>query len=151
MKNDLLDEGNAWEAVLSAGLTINRPDGFKDAHDYFITLDFLHELESGGHGSLLEWSSDIIEELGIRTYIERLTSMLEKIGAEEYAEIEKQYAEKLWILNRALANGEDVMEEYDRLIEEADKRYSQLGERLLDRMQAYSLVIYKELSENIEE
>jgi hypothetical protein len=150
-KNDLLDEGNAWEAVMSADSTINGPGGYKNVHDYFIALNFLNELESGGHVSLVTWSSDIIEELGIHTYIERLTGMLEKVGAPEYAEIERQYAEKIWVLNKALEDGKDVMEEYDRLIEEADKKYWQLGDRLLERMKAYAVVICKELIEVVEE
>lgn len=57
---------------MATGLTLHRPGGFRNAYDYFIVLDFLNELESGGHASLVVWSSDIMEELDIHTYIERL-------------------------------------------------------------------------------
>ena len=143
-KKDLMNEDDAWGAVMAASVSIK---SYKHADDFFLALNYLNELESGGHGSLIEWSSEIIEELGIHTYVERLTSMLEKLGAPEYAAIEKQYLEELWRLNRAMEKGDAVMEVYDELIEESDKKYWQLGERLLHLMRDHSLIIYKELIE----
>ena len=147
-KKDLMNEDDAWGAVLTAGTSIK---GYKDADDFFLTLNYLNELESGGHGGLITWSSDIIEELGIHTYIKRLTAMLEKLGAPEYAAIERQYLEELWRLNRAMENGEAVMDTYDELIEKSDEKYWQLGERLLDLMRDHSLIIFKEHIDVVEE
>ena len=147
-KKDLLNEDDAWGAVLTAGTSIK---GYKHADDFFLVLNYLNELESGGHGSLITWSSDIIEELGVHTYVERLTAMLEKLGAPEYAAIERRYLEELWRLNRAMENGEAVMDTYDELIEESDEKYWRLGERLLDVMRDHSTIIYKELIEVVEE
>lgn len=63
-------------------------------------------MESGGHESLWNWTSDHIEEVGINHYLEELIGVLEKIGANEYARIEKMYGEEMWRLYVALENNE---------------------------------------------
>ncbi|MFJ7828510.1 hypothetical protein [Psychrobacillus sp. NPDC096623] len=53
-------------------------------NNFLILFNYFCELESGGH----DWFSEHIEEMGIQTYLNRLTIMLEKVEVHEYAEIE---------------------------------------------------------------
>ncbi|WP_432352050.1 hypothetical protein [Sporosarcina sp. A2] len=58
-------------------------------------FQYYSELESVGHESFLTWSGSNIEVISIDSYLKQLMAVLEKIGAHDYAEIEKKYGEEL--------------------------------------------------------
>lgn len=82
-----------WNAILSAYGEYIFPSDDEKRNDFLILFNYFCELESGGHESFFNWFPEHIEEMGIQTYLNRLTIMLEKVEAHEYAEIEKNYIE----------------------------------------------------------
>ncbi|GGA24256.1 DMP19 family protein [Psychrobacillus lasiicapitis] len=143
-----------WNVVLSAYGEYVFPTEDEIMNDFFILFNYYCELESGGHESLFNWFSKHIEVMGIQMYLERLTKMLEKVEATEYAEIEKNYLEELWRLFLAVENSkneephyESLVEEFYILIEKADSEYRDLGEELSERLSNYAAVTYTEIIE----
>lgn len=103
---DLLNRDNIWNAVISVLTEYDYPPENNVAKEAFTVLQYYSEMESGGHENLWNWTSDYIEEVGITHYLEELIGVLEKIGAQEYAKIEKLYGEVMWRLYVALENNE---------------------------------------------
>ncbi|QUG42883.1 hypothetical protein KD050_06445 [Psychrobacillus sp. INOP01] len=146
-----------WNAVLSAYSEYVFPTDDVKMNDFFILFNYFCELESGGHESLFNWFSEHIEEMGIQTYLNRLTKMLEKVEAHEYAEIEKNYTEELWRLFLSVENSgteephyESLEAEFYMTIEKADSEYRSLGDKLSERLSSYATVIYTEIIEIVE-
>lgn len=146
-----------WNAVLSAYSEYVFPTDDVKMNDFFILFNYFCELESGGHESLFNWFSEHIEEMGIQTYLNRLTKMLEKVEAHEYAEIEKNYMEELWRLFLSVENSgteephyESLEAEFYMTIEKADSEYRSLGDKLSERLSSYATVIYTEIIEIVE-
>ena len=95
--------------------------------------------------------------MGIQTYLNRLTKILEKVDAHEYAEIEKNYIEELWRLFLAVENSGSKEAHYESLeaefcirIEKADSEYRNLGGELSERLSSYATVIYTEIIEIVD-
>ena len=156
-RSELQTNNDIWNAVLSAYGEYVFPTDDEKNNDFFILFNYFCELESGGHESLINWFSEPIEEMGIQTYLNRLTKMLEKVGAHEYAEIEKNYIKELWRLFLAVENSgneephyESLEAEFYILIEKADSDYRNLGEKLSERLSSYAADIYTELIEIVE-
>lgn len=106
-----------WNAVLSAYGEYIFPSDDEKRNDFLILFNYFCELESGGHESLFNWFPEHIEEMGIQTYLNRLTIMLEKVEAHEYAEIEKNYIEYIWRLFLAVENSKSEEPHYEILEE----------------------------------
>lgn len=106
-----------WNAVLSAYGEYIFPTDDEKRNDFLILFNYFCELESGGHESLFNWFPEHIEEMGIQTYLNRLTIMLEKVEAHEYAEIEKNYIEYIWRLFLAVENSKSEEPHYESLEE----------------------------------
>nr|WP_227936424.1 hypothetical protein [Alkalihalobacillus deserti] len=79
-----------------------------------------------------------------------LVEILEKIGANEYAAIEKKYGEEIWRLFM-LEHDEVKEEEFYSMIEKADNEYHQLHGKLEQLLQAYFINIHTELIEVVED
>lgn len=95
--------------------------------------------------------------MGIQTYLNRLTKMLRKVGAPEYAKIEMNYLEELWRLFLAVESSgseesyyEYLEAEFYMLIEKADGEYRNLGDKLSERLSIYATAIYTEMLEIVE-
>ena len=154
---ELQTNNDIWNAVLSAYGEYDFPTDDEKINDFFILINYFCELESGGHESLFNWFSKHIAEMGIQTYLKRLTKMLEKVDAHEYAEIEKNYIEELWRLFLDLENSGSEEAHYESLeakfcilIEKADSEYRNLGEELNERLSSYATVIYTEIIEIVD-
>lgn len=150
-RKDLLTDDDILNAVLSAYGNYSFPSENDVTNDVFIVFNYFCELESGGHESLLNWFSWHIADVGITSYLNRLTGILERIDAHDYAKIEKKYGKELWRLFKELENTEIEEDNFYSLIQEADQAYVKLGEKLRDLLRTYSVNIYTELIEVIEE
>ncbi|WP_078546792.1 hypothetical protein [Litchfieldia alkalitelluris] len=150
-RKDLLTNDDIWNAVLTAYGEYHFPTENDVVNEVFIVFSYFCELESGGHESLLNWLSWHIEDVGITSYLNNLTGILEKIDAHDYADIEKKYGEELWRLFKALENQEIAEDDFYNVIEKADKEYIKLNEKLGELLQSYSVSIYTELIEVIED
>lgn len=157
-RKDLLTKDDIWNAVLTAYGEYSFPTKNEKSNEVFIVFNYFCELESGGHESLFNWFSEHIEEMGITTYLNRLTNILEKIGAYDYVKIEKTYGEELWKSFIALENSSfgkldyfNLEANFYNLIENADEEYRLLGEELGELLRNYSADIYLEMIEVVEE
>ncbi|MEK3981736.1 hypothetical protein MKY37_22275 [Psychrobacillus sp. FSL K6-2836] len=157
-RSELQTNNDIWNAVLAAYGQYDFPTEDEKMNDFFILFNYYCELESGGHESLFNWFSEHIEKMGIQTYSIRLSKVLEKVGANEYAEIEKRYIEQLWKLFLAVEKSriedphyESLVAEFCNHIEQADSEYSKLGENLSERLSQYANAIYTEVIEIVED
>ncbi|GHH99823.1 DMP19 family protein [Neobacillus kokaensis] len=146
-RNNLLTKDDIWNAVIKVICTTDFPKENKLVHEAYIVFQYHSELESGGHESLFNWMADYINEAGIANFLTELKDILEKIGAHEYAAIEKRYLEKIWGLFKALENDETKEEELYQVIEAADNEYYQLDGKLAELLEAYFVSIYTDLIE----
>lgn len=156
-RSELQTNNDIWNAVLSAYGEYDFPTNDEKMNDFFVLFNYYCESESGGHESLFNWFSKDIEEMGIQTYLHKLTEMLEKVGASNYAAIEKNYLKKLWQLFLAVESTspeelhyESLEDEYNMLIEKADGEYRNLGEELSEKLSIYATIIYPEIIEIVE-
>ncbi|OLO25673.1 hypothetical protein BTR23_24170 [Alkalihalophilus pseudofirmus] len=144
-KKDLITKEDIWNAVIEAMGEYNFPTENKVANDTYIVYNYYSELESGGHESLLNWFSWHIEEVGILNYLKELTCILERIGADAYSKIEKEYGEELWRLFQALENDEVEEDDFYNVIKIADSVYENLNGELGEILESYFIKIYKDL------
>ncbi|MCE7792167.1 hypothetical protein K8O68_06980 [Salipaludibacillus sp. CUR1] len=144
-KEDLLTDDDIWNAVIQVMSEYDFPTENKVANETYVVFNYYSALESGGHESLLNWFSSYIEEVGILNYIKELTFILEKIGAEDYAEIEKKYGEELWRLFQALESDEIEEDEFYDVIEESDRKYENLNGKLVEILERYFVKTYTDL------
>lgn len=155
--SELQSNDDIWNAILSVYGEYDFPTKDEKLNDFFILFNFFCEIESGGHECLFNWFSKDIEEMGIQTYLNRLTKMLRKVGAPEYAKIEMNYLEELWRLFLAVessgseeSHSEYLVAEFYMLIEKADGEYRNLGDKLSERLSIYATAIYTEVLEIVE-
>lgn len=148
---NILNPGDIWNAVISVLTEFDYPEENKVAKEAFTVLQYYSEMESGGHESFLRWNSEHIEEVGITCYLEELITVLEKIDAHEYAQIEKQYGKEMWDLYVALENKEIDEKEFYSVIEKADKEYYHLNEKISELLETYFIMIYMDLIEVVED
>ena len=157
-KSELQTNDDIWNAVLAAYVEYVSvfPTEDEKINDFIILFNYYCELESGGHESLLNWFSEHIEAMGIQTYLHRLTNILEKIGASNYAVIEKNYLEELWRAFLSLeTSSEDPIfkslevEFYD-LIEKADAAYFNLDQELSELLSDYATKYHEVIMEIVE-
>lgn len=116
-----------------------------------IVYHYYSEMESGGHESLFRWYGREINELGIDNYLNKLSGILEEIGAHDYARIEKQYCKKLWSLYNALENDEIEEDAFYGINEKATAEYYNMNDTLRGLLESYFVVIYTDLIDVIEE
>ena len=116
-----------------------------------IVYHYYSEMESGGHESLFRWYGQVINELGIDNYLNKLSGILEEIGAHDYARIEKQYCRKLWSLYNALENDEIEEDAFYRIIEKATAEYYKLNNTLRELLETYFVTIYADLIDIVDE
>lgn len=146
-KSELMDRADIWNAVIFEISSHDFPTDDRLVHESFLVFQYYSEMESGGHEILLNWAQGYIQEVGITRYLKELTAALEKIGAPEYAQIEKKYGEQLFRLFMALENEEIEEEPFYEVIEEADEEYYALDGKLEQLMEAYFVDIHTELFE----
>lgn len=94
---------------------------------------------------MFNWASDKIEALEIASYMEELTGVLERIGAQSYAAIVKKYGEEMWRLYNVLENEEIDENEFYQVIEKANTEYHKLGDQLGKLLEIYFVNIHTEL------
>ena len=155
--SELQTNNDIWNAVLTAYGEYDFPTDDEEMNDFFILFNYYCEMESGGHESLFNWFSKDIEEMGSQIYLNRLTVMLRKVGAPEYATIEEKSLEELWRLFLAVENSgneeldfESVVSEFYMLLEKLDGEYRNLGDKLSDRLSSFATVIYTKIIEIVE-
>lgn len=144
-RKDLATKEDIWNAVITVMAEYNFPTENEVANDIYMVYTYYSELESGGHESLLNWFSGHIEEVGISNYVKDLTSILDKIGAHDYAKIEKEYREKLWSLFQALENDEATEDDFYQVIEKADQEYQNLNGQLEELLEHYFVKVYEDI------
>lgn len=105
-KSELKDRSDIWNAVILEITSRDFPAEEALLNECNLVFQYYSEIESGGHEILLNWAQDYIREVGIAHYSSELTAALEKIGATDYAQIEKTYSQQLWHLFTALENEE---------------------------------------------
>lgn len=149
-RSSLLDEEDIWNAVIAVLSEHEVTTTDQTIKDAVIAFQYYAELESGGHESLLNWFEDYIKDEGIDKYLAELTQALEKIGAHDYAELEKRFCVKMWNLYVELENDESKEEAFYEVIENADKGYYDLESKLEELLEAYFISIHTELIDVVE-
>lgn len=150
-RKELLDRNDVWNAVISVVCECEYPSEDTILNEAFIVLQYYSELESGGHESLLTWFGSYIEEISIDNYLNELIAILEKIGAHDYAIIEKKYGHELWSLYVALENNEHEEDQFYNVIEKADNEYHKLDRKLDKLLETYFISIHTDLIEIVED
>lgn len=149
-KSELTSPDDIWNAVIAAISEKDFPSGNEKIDEAFIAFQYYSEMESGAHESLLHWTAEYIEEMGIKNYLQQLTTVLKKIGADDYAAIENKYGENLWRLFKELEEDELKEEEFYEAIEKADGEYHGLDGKLEKLLAAYFVDIHTDLIEVVE-
>ena len=144
-RNNSINIDGIWNAVITILAESDLSTENKSLKEAFIVFQYYSELESGGHESLFTWFESYIEEVGIDNYLKELIDILERIGAHEYATIEKKYGQEMWKLYVALGNGEIEEDELYGVIEKADDEYYKLKQNLEGLLEVYFITIYEEI------
>ncbi|ARJ39372.1 hypothetical protein SporoP8_11105 [Sporosarcina ureae] len=150
-REDLLNKDDIWNAVVSVVSDCDLPSKDTVVNEACMVFQYYSELESGGHESLLNWFGSYIEEIGIESYLKELIAILEKIGAHDYAMIERKYGQEMWRLHVVLKNGENKEDEFYSVIEKADDEYYKLNQKLDNLVEAYFISIHTDLIEVVED
>ena len=150
-RRELMNNDDIWNAVITVISEYNFPTENKISNEAFSVFQYYSELESGGHESLFTWFSEHIEEVGITNYLKELIDILNKIGAHDYAIIEKKYGEKMWRKLVALENGEIEENEFYTVIEKANDEYDKLNGKLEGLLETYFVSIHTDLIEVVED
>lgn len=150
-RKNLLSTKDIWNAMITLIGDNEYPTENKVLNETFIVFQYYSELESGGHEILFTWFSQHIEKVGITNYLQELIDILEKIGAHDYALIEKNYGEEMWKKFVALENGEIEENEFYRVINKADKEYNKLNGKLGELLETYFVKIHTDLIEVVED
>ncbi|MCZ2259779.1 hypothetical protein KSU66_14860 [Sporosarcina sp. G11-34] len=149
-RKDLLDKNDIWNAVVSVVSDCDLSTKDTVLKEAFIVFQYHSELESGGHESLLTWMGSYINEVSIESYLNELIAILEKIGAHDYAEIEKNYGRKMWRLHAALENDEIDEDEFYNIVEKADDEYDKLNQGIDSLLERYFISIHADLIDVVE-
>ncbi|MFD1927022.1 hypothetical protein ACFSFY_02975 [Sporosarcina siberiensis] len=150
-KKDLLDKNDIWNAVIKVVSECDPSTKDTILKEAFIVFQYYSELESGGHESLLNWSEFYIKKVGIDHYINELIAVLEKIGAHDYAIIEKKYGKEMWRLYVALEKEDINEDEFFTVIEKADKEFHKLNRKLDNLLETYFISIHTDLIEVVDD
>ncbi|TQR17991.1 hypothetical protein FG383_03435 [Psychrobacillus soli] len=150
-RKDLLNTNDIWNAMITLIGEYGYSTENKVLNETFIVFQYYSELESGGHEILFTWFSQHIEKVGITIYLQELINILEKIGAHDYALIEKNYGEEMWRKFVALENGEIEENEFYRVIEKADNEYNKLNGKLGELLEPYFMRIHTDLMDVVED
>jgi len=150
-RKDLVNNDDIWNVVISVICESDFPTENKIKKEAFTVFQYYSELESGGHESLLTWFSEYIKEVGIDNYLKELIEILEKIGAVQYAAIEKKYIEEMWRLFVALENKGIKEDEFYHAVEKGNNEYDSLNGALGKLLEAYFINIYTDLIEVVED
>ncbi|MGD6801830.1 DMP19 family protein [Rossellomorea vietnamensis] len=149
-RKGLMNNDGIWNAVTKVICEHDFPSEEETIYESFIVFHYFAELESGGHEMFLTWFSDHIKKAGIKKYSIDLAGGLEKIGADDYAEIVKKHLDPLWHLYLALETDESIEQEFYKLIEKADNDYHQLNGRLAQLLEAHFVKIHTDLIDVLE-
>lgn len=150
-RKDLLDNNDIWNAVIGVLSEYEQSNEEKNSNEAYIVYHYYSELESGGHESLLNWFQWYIEEVGIDNYLNELIGILEKIGAYDYAIIEKKYGHKLWRLYLDLEKAKIEEDEFYHVIGKANDEYYNLNGKLEKDLEAYFVKIHTDLIEVVDD
>ena len=150
-RKNLLSKTDIWNAVITVLSEYDLSTDEKNLNEAFIVFQYYSELESGGHESLFTWFEWYIEEVGIDNYLNELIGILEKIGAHDYAIIEKKYGQEMWRLYVALENDEIEEDEFYDVIEKANNDYHKLNQKLEELLERYFVTIHTDLIEVVED
>jgi hypothetical protein len=150
-RKNSLSKNDIWNAVTTVLSEYDLSTEDKNLNEAFIVLQYYSELESGGHESLFTWFEWYIEEVGIDNYLNELIGILEKIGAHNYAIIEKKYGQEMWRLYVALENDEIEEDEFYDVIEKANDEYHKLNQKLEELLETYFVTIHTDLIEVVED
>ncbi|MEH6948802.1 hypothetical protein V7068_17385 [Bacillus sp. JJ634] len=150
-RKNLLSKTDIWNAVTTLLIEYDYLTEDKNLYEAFIVYQYYSELESGGHESLFTWFKWDIEKVGIDNYLNELIGILEKIGAHDYAIIEKKYGKEMWRLYVALENDEIEEAEFYDVIEKANDEYYKLNQKLMELLETYFVTIHTDLIEVVED
>jgi elongation factor P--beta-lysine ligase len=150
-RKDLVSKTDIWNAVIAVLSEYDLLIENKSLNEAFIVYQYYSELESGGHESLFTWFEWYIKKVGINNYLNELIGILEKIGAHNYAMIERKYCKKMWSLYVALENNEIEEDEFYNVIEKANDEYCKLNEELATLLETYFVTIHTDLIEVMED
>ncbi|WP_043932364.1 DMP19 family protein [Bacillus sp. EB01] len=129
-RNDVPNRDEIWNTVLATLTTAEDLEGNPTLRESSILFYYYAELESGGHEAWLNWLSEDIAHAGIDNYLNELTDILKKIGADSYAEILYRYGKDMWELHLALENSGKGEERFYEIIHKADAAYYNLDDKL---------------------
>ncbi|MFJ7738836.1 hypothetical protein ACIQ2D_21245 [Lysinibacillus sp. NPDC097287] len=144
-RKNLLGRSDIRNAVITVLMESNFPSDNAVLNEADFVFQYNCELESGGHESFIRWQSHEILQIGITPYLAKLIEILEKIEAVEYASILKKYGEQMWALYIALENNEISEESYYEVINQADKEYFDLNDKIYDLISIYFVNIHTQL------
>lgn len=150
-KKELMTNDDIWNAVIRVISEKDFPFESKRVNEAWVVYHYYSELESGGHEMLLHWLGDYIKEVGIQQYQEELVNILEKIGAANYAVVEKTYLEHLWQLYQALEENEIEEENFYSKVESADNAYYSENGKIETLLENYFIEIHTDLIDVVED
>ncbi|MFS0865451.1 hypothetical protein [Fredinandcohnia sp. 179-A 10B2 NHS] len=148
--SQLQTNDDIWNAVIHAICECDFPTENELINDAYLVFQFYSELESGGFEALFNWWSEYIQEVGIHTYVQSVTSVLEKIGAYETAVIFKKYGEDMWSKFVTLETDEIDEEQFYEVIEKANSEYYALNDQLQQMLESYFVRIHTKIIEIID-
>ena len=151
VKSQLQHRDDIWSILADITVENAYPTTNPLLDEISIVFSYYSELESGGHESLTRWQYDQIVALGFETYLDKLTATLRKIGAVDYAVIEKDYLPDIWRIYHQLENGENMEEAFYVLVEKADKAYVALQDAIRPMLVEYAVDIHLQVIEPVEE
>ncbi len=144
-RKNLLTKDDIWNAVILVVSEADLPTPDLVLREASTVFQYYSELESGGHEMLLNWASSYIEEISFERYLHELLAVLEKVGAHDYAVIERTYGQDMWNLYVALEIDESKEDEFLEFVEKADDAYDRLDGKLEQLVEAYFVKIHIDL------
>ncbi|MBD3107435.1 hypothetical protein IEO70_03575 [Bacillus sp. AGMB 02131] len=133
-------------AVIQVLMEKEFPSESAITNEAHLVFQYYCEMESGGHEGLLRWKSQYIKDIGITVYLAKLTAILKKINAFQYAAILEEYGEEMWNLFVALEKGEIDEDQFYEIVHKADYRYYHLNDEIDFLIENYFSEIYEQLT-----
>lgn len=150
-RSSLSNREDIINAVIDILSDFEYPTEDTDLNETWTVFQYYSGMESGGHESLFNQNAGYIEHIGIQNYVDELVTGLEKIGANEYANIEADYAMRLYSTFVELGEDEYLEEAFYEAVENADNTYYELERDLEERLERYLFHIHTDLIEINEE
>lgn len=150
-KSQLQHKDDIWNAMIHAICEIDFPTENTVENEAYLVFQYYSELESGGYESLLNWWQEYIQEVGIQSYLQSLTSILEKMGAGDNAEVLKKYGEDMWNTFVALEKDEISEDLFYEVIEKANEEYYAHNEQFQEKLESYFIELHTKLLDIIED